>query len=72
VTVVLCASDEFPCTAPNTKATLTGVAVNGSTGSWSVTSAVLGTISALYAQASQTDLSGNVGHSAVAGPIEVP
>ncbi len=72
VTVVLCTTNVFPCTAPNTKATLTGVAVNASTGAWSVTSAGLGTTPTLYARASQTDLTGNVGNSAIGGPIDIP
>ncbi len=71
VTVVLCTANVFPCTAPNTKATLTGVAVNPGTGAWNVSSALLGTTATLYARATQTDLTGNIGTSAVAGPIEI-
>ncbi len=71
LTVVLCTTNVFPCTAPNTKATLTGVAVNAGTGAWSVTSAFLGTTPTLYARATQTDLTGNVGNSAIAGPTEI-
>jgi len=72
LTVVLCTTNVFPCTVPNTKATLTGVAVNPVTGAWTVTSAALGTTGALYARAAQTDLTGSTGNSAVAGPIEIP
>lgn len=71
LTVVLCTTNVFPCAAPNTKATLTGVTVNAGTGAWSVTSAVLGTTATLYARATQTDLSGNTGNSAIAGPVEI-
>ena len=72
LTVVLCTTNVFPCTAPNTKATMSGVAVNAGTGAWSVTSALLGTTGTLYARATQTDLTGNIGNSAIAGPIEIP
>ena len=69
VTVVLCTVNVFPCLAPTTKATLTGVSVNAGTGAWNVTSAVLGTTPTLYARATQSDLTGNTGTSGIAGPI---
>ena len=72
VTVVLCAVNSYPCLAGNTRATLTGVAVHPTTGVWSVTSGALGSNPALYAQATQTDQTGNTGTSAVAGPIAIP
>ena len=72
VTVVLCTQNAFPCIAGNTKATLTGIPVSPATGAWTVTSASLGTTPTLYARATQTDLTGNVGISAVAGPVTVP
>ncbi len=71
VTVVLCTQNAFPCLAGNTKATLTGVPVSPSTGMWSVDSGSLGVTPTLYARATQTDLTGNSGVSAVAGPIAV-
>ncbi len=71
VTVVLCTVDVFPCLAPTTKATLTGVPVDAGTGAWDVTSPVLGTTATLYARATQSDLTGNTGNSAVAGPIRI-
>ena len=71
VTVVLCTVNVFPCMAPTTKATLTGISVDAGTGAWNVTSAVLGTTVTLYARATQSDLTGNVGNSAVAGPITI-
>ncbi len=72
LTVVLCTTNVFPCSAPNTRATLTGVVVNAATGAWSVTSAVLGTTGTLYARATQTDQTGNIANSVIAGPIEIP
>ncbi len=71
VTVVLCTQATFPCIAGNTKATLTGVPVSPTTGAWTVTSATLGTTSTLYARATQTDLTGNIGTSTVAGPVAI-
>jgi hypothetical protein len=72
LTVVLCTTNVFPCSAPNTKATLTGIAVNPGTGAWTVTSSALGTTGTLYARAVQTDLTGNTGTSAIAGPLAIP
>jgi hypothetical protein len=72
VTVVLCSSPTFPCTGTSIKASISGVAVNPQTGAWTVTSDSLGTLAALYARASQTDLTGNTGNSNIAGPIVVP
>ena len=72
VTVVLCTTNAYPCTAGNTKATLSGVAVNPTTGLWTVTSGPVGTTLILYARATQTDLTGNTGNSNIAGPILVP
>ncbi len=72
VTVVLCTVNVFPCSGPNTKATLTGVPVDAGTGAWNVTSGFLGTTTTLYARATQTDLTGNIGTSAVAGPVAIP
>ena len=72
VTVVLCTTNVFPCSLPSTVATLIGVIVNPTTGAWSVTSAALGTTPALYARASQTDLTANTGYSGIAGPIAIP
>lgn len=71
LSVVLCTTNVFPCAAPNTKATLTGVMVDAGTGAWSVTSAVLGSTATLYARATQTDLTGNVSNSSIAGPTEI-
>ncbi len=71
VTVVFCVVNSFPCTAGNTKATLTPT-INPATGDWSTTSATLGALPFLYAKATQTDLTGNIGNSAVAGPIAIP
>ena len=70
VSVVLCTSASFPCAAGNTKATLVA-AVDPTTGAWSVTSAALGTVANLYAQAGQTDATANVGKSTVAGPVAI-
>ena len=70
--MVLCTTNVFPCTAPNTKATLTGVAVDPGIGAWNATSAVLGTTGTLYARVTQTDLTGNIGSSVILGPIAVP
>lgn len=71
ITLVFCTVNVFPCTAGNTKATLTP-RVNATTGAWSVTSGTLGTNPSLYAKGTQTDLTGNTGSSAVAGPIAIP
>ncbi|QHK18939.1 hypothetical protein GU243_03275 [Pseudarthrobacter psychrotolerans] len=71
VTVVFCTVNVFPCAAGNTRATLTPT-INATTGGWSTTSVTLGTIPTLYAKATQTDLTGNIGNSPVAGPIAVP
>lgn len=71
VTVVLCTVNVFPCPAPNTKATLPGVIVDPGTGAWNVTSAPLGITLLLYAQATQSDLSGNSGTSAIRGPVVI-
>ncbi len=68
---MLCTTNVFPCSGPNTKATLTGVAVDAGTGAWGVTSPALGATGTLYARATQTDLTGNSGNSAIAGPIEI-
>lgn len=67
VTIVLCASNAYPCTAPMTKATLTAT-INPTTGGWTITSGDLGINPLLYARATQTDLTGNTGTSTVAGP----
>lgn len=69
ITVVVCTQVPFPCLGPNIKATLSGVAVSPATGAWTVTSGSLGANPTLYAQATQTDLTGNTGISNVAGPI---
>jgi hypothetical protein len=45
--------------------------VNATTGAWSVTSGPLAPYAALYSQATQTDLAGNIGNSAVAGPTPI-
>jgi hypothetical protein len=37
-----------------------------------VTSSALGTTGTLYARAVQTDLTGNTGTSAIAGPLAIP
>jgi len=71
VTVVFCTVNVFPCAGGNTKATLTPT-VSATTGDWSTSSATLGTLATLYAKATQTDLTGNIGNSAVAGPITIP
>jgi hypothetical protein len=71
LTVVFCTANSFPCTAGNTKATLTPT-VSATTGDWSTTSLMLGTLPTLYAKATQTDLTGNIGNSLVAGPIAIP
>jgi len=71
VTVVFCSVNVWPCAAANIMATLIP-SVTPTTGDWSTTSATLGTLSTLYAKATQTDLSGNTGSSAVAGPIAIP
>jgi hypothetical protein len=68
VTVVLCATNSYPCTPVLTKATLTAT-VNPITGAWTVTSGDLGINAMLYARATQTDLSTNTGTSGIAGPI---
>lgn len=67
VTVVLCTTNAYPCTALLTKATLTA-SVNPATGAWTITSGDLGINLALYARATQVDLSGNTGTSNIAGP----
>lgn len=72
VTVVLCTTNAYPCTAPNTKATLSGVSVNPTTGGWTVTSAALGATASVYARATQTDLTLNTGVSNVRGPLALP
>lgn len=71
VTVVLCGVNVFPCTTGNTKATLTP-AVSPSTGSWTTTTDVPGSNTTLYARATQTDATGNIGQSPVAGPVTTP
>lgn len=73
VTVVLCTTNENPCAAGSTKATLTANVVP-TTGAWSVTSGNLGATAALYARAHTTDLSGNIGRtpSTASGPIVIP
>ena len=69
VTVVLCATNTFPCSGPNTRATLT-TDVDATTGAWSVSSGnMTGPATNIYARASQTDVSGNTGNSSVAGPV---
>ena len=68
VTVVVCTTNTYPCTAPLTKATLTAT-VNPGTGAWTVTSGSLGINPVLYARATQTDLATNTGTSTIAGPI---
>ncbi len=70
VTLVLCKVNVYPCTAGNTLATLTAT-VTPVTGAWTVTSAALGTQPTIYARATQTDLTGNTGTSAILGPIAV-
>ena len=71
LTVVFCTVNSFPCAAGNTKATLTPT-INPASGDWSTTSPSLGTLVTLYAKATQTDLTGNIGSSPVAGPISIP
>jgi len=46
-----------------------GVFVNATTGTWAVTSSMLGTTAALYARATQSDATGNTATSAAAGSI---
>ncbi len=70
VRVVICSQNAFPCSAGNTVTTLTQ-SVNATTGAWSVTSGPLAPYAALYSQATQTDLAGNIGNSAVAGPTPI-
>jgi hypothetical protein len=67
VTIALCTTNIYPCTAPLTKATLSGT-VNPATGTWTITSGDLGINPVLYARATQADLSGNTGTSSIAGP----
>ena len=64
VTVVFCSNSS----CSNVLDTQTGV-VNASTGAWSVTSKNLGNGTQVYARASQTDVAGNTGVSAIAGPV---
>ncbi len=70
ITLVLCKVNVYPCAVANTVATLTPTVTPG-TGAWTVTSAALGTQPTVYARATQTDLTGNTGTSAVLGPIAV-
>lgn len=66
VTVSVCTENTFPCPAASTRATLSA---SVSSGVWSVTSDALGPQSALWARATQDDLSANTGLSAVRGPV---
>lgn len=71
VTIVLYTVNVFPCTAGNTKATLTPT-ITPATGTWAITSGSLGANSNLYARTTQTDASANTGQSTVAGPLTIP
>jgi Flp pilus assembly protein TadG len=66
-TVVLCTVNSFPCSASNTKATLTA-SINAVTGAWTVSSGNIGNGTVVYARAEQSNSAGNTGVSAVAGP----
>ena len=66
VTVVLCLTNATTCATADVAARLT--ATVGTTGAWTVTSGNLNKLT-VYARATQADSSGNVGSSAVAGPV---
>lgn len=70
VTVVICKTSAFPCSAGDTLQTLTS-GVGGGNGSWSVEATGLTAGTAVYARASHTDTAGNTGTSSVAGPETV-